>query len=198
MKKLPIILLALFPLFAGAQKKKIYFPAWTFQQKNTTIYGLSVGLWNYSSEPRNTTTNGVRLSLIGEGILVPFVPESPIPDNDSLFKASKKEPPSERINGISLSGSGNGGDYSINGIALGYVGQLNRKVNGISAAGFMNFAMVHNGVQFSIFVTQAYTMNGIQFGLFNTSKKTRGIQVGLWNINERRKFPLVNWNFRKV
>ena len=159
---LKIITITLFTFFVSlvqAQKKKIYFPAWAFQQKNANIYGISVGLWNYSDKPKNTTTNGLRLSLIGEGILLPLVPQSPIAENDSLFQVFKKEPISERINGISLTGTGNAGSYSINGVALGFVGQLNNKVNGISAGIFMNFAQIHNGIQAAIFFNQCYSMN---------------------------------------
>jgi hypothetical protein len=191
-----IILFTFLTFFAFGQGKKTYFPAWTFQQRNASIYGISAGLWNYSEKPKNTTTNGLRLSLIGEGILLPLLPQSPIADNDSLFQVFIKEPISERINGISLSGTGNAGEYSINGIALGTVGQLNKKVNGISAAAFVNCAQIHNGFQTAIFSNLCYKMNGIQIGLFNSSKKTRGIQIGLWNVNERRKFPVINWNFR--
>ena len=172
------IFLFLVSITAHGQEKKTYFPAWTFQQKNITIYGVSVGLWNYSNDPVNTTTNGFRLSLIGEGILVPLAPRSPIPKNDSLFNVLRNDPFSERINGISIAGTGNAGSYEVNGITLGLVGHLN------------------NSVKVTLLMNQSYHMNGVQIGLFNTSKKTRGLQIGLWNVNERRKLPIINWNFR--
>ncbi len=39
-------------------------------------------------------------------------------------------------------------------------------------------------------------MKGLQIGVVNKAKRLRGIQLGIWNINERRKLPLINWNFR--
>ena len=195
MKNILTVIFIAFSLFANAQKKKTYFPAWTFQQRDTRIYGLSVGLWNFYRKPLNTTTNGLRIALIGEGILVPMAPRSPIPESDSLYRELKKSPSSERINGICLSGSGNMGEYNINGIALGFIGQANTKLNGISAGLMMNFALAHNGIQLSVHRNECYAMNGIQIGIVNISKRTRGIQLGLWNKNEKRKLPIINWNF---
>jgi len=75
------------------------------------------------------------------------------------------------------------------------VGQLNAKVNGISAAIMVNYAGVHNGIQVAMF-NDTYKTKGIQAGICNKSKHTKGLQIGLWNINERRKLPLLNWNFK--
>ena len=194
MKSTLTTLLLFLTVFASAQKKKIYFPAWTFQQNNTNIYGLSVGLWNFAEQPKRTTTNGLRLSLIGEGILVAWMPASPTPANDSLFRIQKAEPYSERINGINISGTGTAGAYDINGISLGLIGHAVKRVNGISVSA-LNFALQHNGIQLGVFVNESYKMRGIQIGVFNKSRSTKGIQIGFWNVNEKRKLPLVNWNF---
>ncbi|MNY11774.1 hypothetical protein D3C86_1448220 [compost metagenome] len=182
-------------LLVHGQQKKTYFPAWTFQQKNINIYGVSAGLWNFTNDPQNTSSNGLRFSLIGEGIVVALAPRSPIAESDNLFQSIIDEPISERVNGISLPGTGNAGSYEINGVAIGLVGHLHNSVNGISVAAMINAAQRHNGIQTTLFTNQCYQMNGIQVGIFNTSKKTRGFQIGLWNVNERRKLPLINWNF---
>jgi hypothetical protein len=39
--------------------------------------------------------------------------------------------------------------------------------------------------------------SGIQIGIYNKTLKLRGFQFGLWNVNERRSFPLINWNFKE-
>jgi hypothetical protein len=195
MKYTFVVFLAFFITLAFGQKKKTYFPICTFHEKNINIDGISLGLWNFSRVPMNTTTNGIRISLIGEGVLVPLVPSSPIAKNDTLFQKEKEVIISETINGISLSGSGNAGAYVINGVSLGLIGQLTHKMNGLSAALFMNFSQIHNGIQIATF-NECYSMTGIQIGFYNSSKRTRGMQFGIWNINERRKLPLINWNFR--
>ena len=186
-------LLLIISLQLPAQKRKTYFPVWTFQQSNICINGISAGLWNFK-EDRNTVTNGIRLSLIGEGIIAPFAPYSPSLLEDSMFSNIDLKQFGEKINGINIAGTGNLNDYSINGISLGYVGQINSKVNGISAAAFVNYAAIHNGIQMAVFFNDAYIMRGLQIGIFNTSKHTKGVQLGIWNKNEKRKLPIINWN----
>lgn len=193
MKTILTTFLACIFLTAPAQKRKTYFPVWTFQQNNTCINGISAGLWNFK-EDRNTVTNGIRIALIGEGMIAPFAPASPSLIEDSAFKNMNTKKFGEKINGINIAATGNLNDYIINGISLGYMGQINSKVNGISAAGFVNYAAIHNGIQVAVFINDAYIMRGLQIGIFNTSKHTKGVQIGVWNKNEKRKLPIINWN----
>ncbi len=189
------ILLAFSTVFTYGQKKKNYFPIWTFHQKNINIYGVSVGLGSVRSSPKHTNTNGLKLEIIGAGIGIPLIPHSPVADNDSSFQQIQKDTISERINGLSLSAAGTVCDCIINGVSTGLIGQIVYKANGVSATLF-NFTQIHHGIQIGL-TNETYKMTGLQIGLVNSSHKTRGIQIGLWNVNERRKFPLINWNFRK-
>ncbi|HMI79741.1 MAG TPA: hypothetical protein VK484_13170 [Ferruginibacter sp.] len=94
MKFTLIILFSFFLLSAFSQKRKTYLPVWTIHQKNINIYGLSMGLWNFT-EDRNTVSNGIRIALIGEGILAPFAPSGPSMMEDSFFQKINKESFSE-------------------------------------------------------------------------------------------------------
>ena len=195
--RMALLLLLLFTTsVVHGQHRRLRGPVWTFHEKNVNIYGVSVGLisrlWS-----GNTYTNGIKLELIGLGLAVPLIPRSPIAENDSAFWELQQEAVSEQINGVSLAASGTVcNDCVINGASVGFMGQIVRKVNGVSATFFMNFSQIHNGIQLA-FVNQAYRMRGLQIGLFNGSSDTRGIQIGLWNANERRRMPVVNWNFKK-
>ena len=40
-------------------------------------------------------------------------------------------------------------------------------------------------------------MRGLQIGVVNKSKNLRGIQIGIWNVNQKRRLPLINWNFKR-
>jgi hypothetical protein len=182
-------------VFTYGQRKKSYFPIWTFHQNNINIYGVSVGLGSLRDIPKHTNTNGLKLEIIGAGIGVPLMSSGPIADNDSSFQQIQKDTISERINGISLSASGTVCNCIINGVSIGLIGQIEYNVNGFSATIF-NFTQIHNGIQIGL-TNETFKMSGIQIGFVNISKRTRGIQIGLWNVNERRKFPLINWNFRK-
>jgi hypothetical protein len=197
-----------------SQKRTNVFPIWTYHTRNINIYGVSVGLgtlWEEDEGLRNTNTNGVKLELIGTGILIPLGPDNAMPvDNDSALKKYQVQPRSERINGISLTGTGTVCNCVVNGASAALFWKMEYKVNGFSASLFINTAQVHNGIQAAGLYNASYKakglqigafnssqhFSGLQIGLFNESKKLRGIQIGLWNINERRKFPIINWNFK--
>jgi hypothetical protein len=219
-----ILNLAFFqPVFG--QTNKNYFPIWTFHQNDVNIHGVSVGLATWRDEPRNVNTNGVKVELIGVGILVALIPQSPIPEDKEDFDKLMVEPISERVNGIAVSTLGTACDCKINGLSLSGYGQIMRHVNGISIAGMFNFTQRVNGFQFGLAMNETYLMNGlqiggilsnkshemnglqigvqnhtektrgIQIGLFNKSENLKGIQIGLWNVNQKRKLPLINWHF---
>lgn len=196
--------------YGQIEKRKNYFPIWTFHKDSINIHGISVGLWTFNTGPKHTNTNGIKIELIGVGILIPLIPKSPIVTSDSAFIKLKQEHLSERINGLNLSTSGSACQCLTNGLTAGFMGQIHFQVNGISTSLFMNFTQKHNGVMTALF-NDAYYMNGLQIGfsnngyktkglqigLFNKSKNLKGLQVGLWNVNQKRKLPLINWNFRR-
>ena len=208
------------------EKRKNYFPIWTFHQDSINIHGISVGLWTFNSEPpRFTNTNGIKVELIGIGIPLLLMPRSPIVETDSAFVKLEQKPLSEKINGLNLSLSGTACHCLTNGLTAGLIGQIHFQVNGISISIFGNSTQKHNGVMAAI-SNEAYYMNGLQVGLFNSgyktkgvqlgiignyademkglqiglsniSKKLKGIQIGLWNVNQKRKLPFINWNFEE-
>ena len=182
--------------FTQTNKRKTYFPAWTFHQKNSNIHGVAVGLTTGRATIRNTNTNGIRIELIGLGVLLPLAPQSLVAQDDSTYAVLVSEPVSEQINGINLSASGTVCDCITNGFSAGYIAQYNYEVRGISISSFSNMAQRHSGIQMALFVNESYYTKGIQIGLFNYSHKLRGIQIGAWNVNEKRKLPLINWNFK--
>jgi len=191
-------------------RKKNYFPIWTYHHENININGVSVGAFTVSDHPRYTNTNGVKLELIGIGIFLPLIPSSPVAQDSLGYIEAMKDPISEVINGVSLSLSGAVCECVTNGISLGTLGQINRQVNGFSASLWMNFAQKHNGIQLAGLSNESYKthgvqlallsnishkMRGVQVSLFNHSKKLKGFQFGLWNVNDKRSLPLINWSF---
>jgi hypothetical protein len=205
-----VIFLSLTFNMFGQNKKKNFYPLWTFHDENVNIHGISLGFFSWNNNSRNTTTNGVKIEFIGAGILIPLIPQSPIVNSDSAFLSLRDTPLSESINGISLSGTGTWCDCLTNGVSIGLIGQINYQINGVSASNSVNFAQRHNGLQVAM-QNEAYYLNGVQLGLFNYSAKTKGLQigffnrskqlkgfqVGIWNVNPKRKLPLINWNFKK-
>ena len=209
MRKLYSFILLILTLASFGQdiERKNHYLFWTYHQRNVTTNGVSLGIGSFG-ESMNSYTNGLKIELIGMGILLPLIPKSPIADNEIEYEKLIISPISERVNGIVISGAGNVCDCTTNGINIGLIGHANRKLNGISIAGVMNIAQKSNGIQISAFnesfkmnglqlgiTNYSYNTNGLQIGLLNTSKNLKGIQIGLWNVNQKRKFPLINWNF---
>ncbi len=212
MKKL-IIVIVIFQLFTLASlseevERKNYFPIWTFHQGNINIYGISVGFLSFPRELSNTKTNGIRLELIGSGLILPFARSFFFTGNDSVVSRLEVPTRAETISGLSLSPLGTVCNCYTSGISISGIGQYNFQVNGISSSLLINFAAIHNGIQIAAF-NQTYISNGLQLGIANYSSEVKGIQIGIWNIttvlngiqigfwnvSDERSLPFINWNF---
>jgi hypothetical protein len=211
--------------FAGvaSAQTKTRFPVWTFNTKNTTIYGVAVG-YITTDRIENVNTNGMRLELLGWGIFLPLIPDMPLSQNDSEFQEFLKAGPSEKINGFNISGLGTGCKCDVNGFNIYGMGSITRKVNGVSASLFLNAAEIHNGIQAAYYFNYSYKMNGLQaaivsnrnygvikgvqvagfwneanevhglqVGIYNKASSLKGVQIGIWNNNGKRKRPLMNF-----
>jgi hypothetical protein len=209
--------------FSQTEKRRDYFPLWTFDQPNIRIHGVSVGFLTDNTSLGITLTNGLRLELLGLGFLLPIMPMSPIANSPEDFELVSERGINQKVNGINLSLTGTVGSCHINGVTLGAMGQSHFRVNGITASFFMNFvqqqnglmcamfndsycmrgmqigfsndAYSANGVQVAALANYAEKMNGLQIALVNKTKDLDGIQIGLWNVNQKRKLPIVNWCF---
>lgn len=222
---LPLLVLVIFYANTYAQDapRKTHFPVWTFQQKNVNIYGISAGLITLEDGVRNVRSNGIRIEPLGLGIGFGFMGNDPIAKTDDEYQKKMSEPLSEKINGFNLSPAGTICNCTINGISAGLIGQLGRQVNGVSIS-MINVFQLHNGLQMGA-TNDAYAMHGVQMAMFfnsaikakglqisllnnhaekatglqiallNRTQQLKGLQIGLWNINQKRKLPLVNWNF---
>lgn len=86
-------------------------------------------------------------------------------------------------NGLEINVSSNINAYAItNGLAVSPLYNLHHEIKGVSIAPLANVGQ---------------KCRGLQIGLYNSCKDFRGIQIGGWNENGKRKLPLINWNFKK-
>ncbi|KAA6303082.1 MAG: hypothetical protein EZS26_000685 [Candidatus Ordinivivax streblomastigis] len=74
---------------------------------------------------------------------------------------------------------------------------IESKVHGITVSCFTGQHDVVNGFAISAIGNNDIQCNGAQVGLFNTCSDLRGFQFGLWNKNQKRALPIINWNFSK-
>jgi hypothetical protein len=69
--------------------------------------------------------------------------------------------------------------------------------NGMSVSPFFNLHHEMKGISVAPLANIGKKCRGIQIGLYNKCDDFRGIQIGGWNENGKRKLPLINWNFKK-
>lgn len=178
----------------------------TFHTSNVEYNGLSFGFASTMADSRNVKTNGIRLEIPGIG-LVSFMgngfSNATEPFDLTNFQYS------EVINGLNMS-TGSWCDCNYNGWTLAAVGQYGKLGNGFSLAGGWNIIDKQNGLQVAIIANSSYYMSGVQIsgfnfihtgaglqiGLVNKSRNFKGIQLGLWNVNQKRALPFLNWSFK--
>jgi len=69
-------------------------------------------------------------------------------------------------------------------------------INGVSVSPLYNFHHTSNGLVISSLANISEKCRGFQIALFNSCNDAKGLQIGFWNINQKRKLPLINWNFK--
>lgn len=160
------------------------FAAFAKKPVNEQINGLNLSCGTNAF----ANVNGVTISAIGQSL--------------------------KNTNGISLGGLSTW-SFKSNGLQAGALHSNAVFSNGVLLSVFMAETYKGNGVQLSVFDNryvhftgfQAGLFNGlfktrygrlesftgVQIGLINCTKKLRGLQIGLWNVNEKRSLPFVNW-----
>lgn len=85
-------------------------------------------------------------------------------------------------NGLEVNISSNIGVYTVtNGVSVSPLFNIHDEIKGVSVAPLANVGQ---------------KCRGVQIGLYNKCNDFRGIQIGAWNENGKRKLPLINWNFK--
>jgi len=103
---------------------------------------------------------------------------------------------SKRHNGIAMAGLINQVE-SANGIVAALGGNGVFRGNGIMISSVWgNGAAYFNGLQISAENVIGTKGSGVQIGLFNSAKNFKGLQFGLWNKNDKRSLPILNWQFK--
>ncbi len=169
--------------------------------QRVNIYGLSLGLIGsevFCNLMHKRNSHGLNLQLFGNGgfvILTKHFWNQKGFAEDTVFQRIFLESQNYKIrhNGIIVSAFGTNTSVT-NGIAISGLVSNGTVINGIGLNLLSNNYLKSNGVFISIF-NQSYQTNGIQIGLVNRSKHIKGLQIGLWNVNSKRKLPLINWGF---
>lgn len=169
--------------------------------KKKNIYGISLGLIGsevYCSYDGLRSSHGINLQLFGNGgfiILTKHFWNQKGFADDSVFQVGLSDQTFFKVrnNGLIISIFGTNTSIT-NGIAISGLVSNGMIINGLGLNLLSNNYVKANGLFISLF-NQSYKTNGIQIGLVNRSKHIKGLQIGLWNVNSKRKLPLINWGF---
>lgn len=123
-----------------------------------------------------------------------------IKSRDSIGKQKQIEDyydstfPPMRINGLSISpGVMMFANPDVNGLIINGLISTCHNINGVSVNGIGTLSNSFNGVQIAGIYNETQRGRGLQIGIVNKCKNLKGIQIGIWNINDKRKLPFINW-----
>jgi hypothetical protein len=163
-----------------ASTMKTHVPVWCVPVDNTRVDGLGLTLFT-ASEVTNAVVNGVRIELVGPGVLIPLVPDTVSPCfNTREEYLGRLSIQGEDVNGFELSGSGTAMRGHIRGISLGLIGGIKNRVTGFAGTLGWNTALDVTGIQLGGFNT-TYRTVGAQVGFNNRAAEIEGLQLGFFN-----------------
>ena len=227
--QLVLLLLVTLTGFAQQQNDSLHtqiFSLSPVSSKVDVVNGMAFGIGHIFTEKFPKKVNGLNLEINPLVPLVLMFQDWERVDNDSLKMT---------MNGLHLSAGGFSGGVKLNGVGVS-VYNVSYASNGFSVTGFYNVAKHINGVHISglyngadaasgLFIAaindaddftgmrigvkngSEYSkglniglvnlneaeMHGVQIGLFNKAGKCKGLQIGVWNINSKRSLPFINW-----
>ncbi|MGN6420402.1 MAG: LA_2272 family surface repeat-containing protein [Pseudobacter sp.] len=175
---------------------------WFTPSKAKRINGVNIGLISFLGGEDTLKISGVNLNAdllsVFFTMYLPFIPQDTTWKHPETYPpASKYDPSQHKIHGLSLS-AGGVIDGSIRGVAINGSICMLSELRGICITGIKNRFDEFHGLAIGGIANLSYKGRGVQIGLVNKCKDLRGVQFGLWNVNGKRRLPLINWNFSKA
>ncbi|MCT2407798.1 hypothetical protein NZD88_09635 [Chryseobacterium antibioticum] len=178
------------------------FIAFSPSKATKNVNGMLIKYYDeIDQEIQPKKVNGVGLGFNGLGIFFPvlFLVNITSINNWGINDIGSEPLPDKMntINGMQLS-IVNMEPTVTNGLELSLSSNISAPsvINGVAVSPLYNFHHTTKGVAVSTFANVSQKCRGIQVALINVCKDSRGIQIGFWNKNEKRKMPLINWNFK--
>ena len=84
----------------------------------------------------------------------------------------------------------------INGLDINASGSFESVTNGVTVSAATNNHYVINGLTIAAIANSDFKCHGVQIAMFNSCNDLKGFQFGLWNKNQRRSLPFINWAFK--
>ena len=169
--------------------------AWFLPLNAAKINGLATGLFTGNINGRPLTINGMNANIDLPVVYISMFTLFHIFDAAAvkMMPDSIAEEGNVTVNGSSFSMGGVINGRSLTGLSVNGGLCESNNAKGIHIAGGFTFFHRLKGMALSIRNAATYG-HGIQLGLINSCKHLRGFQVGLWNVNGKRKLPFINWS----
>lgn len=188
--------------YADSLKKKKPFQlrkwVWFTPSNANEIRGVNVGIQTWQNNDDSLAIKGVNINADALSFYAGIFSLLLIYRDNNLINipdtADKSNMPIQ-VKGVSLSGGGLIGDIQTKGVSIngGICGV--EEASGLVITGSQNLIAEFKGVVIGGLRNKSSIGRGVQIGLLNICKHMKGIQLGLWNVNSKRKLPLINWSF---
>ncbi|PKF74270.1 hypothetical protein [Chryseobacterium sp. PMSZPI] len=201
---IPIILFSSLTYASDTLKGDSLRPKFIAGSPSKNVRNVNGILFKYYDEEENFTpkkVNGLGMGFNFLGIFLPPLMLFNLPsikgwnfDDDYAIICPEKM---NKINGVQLSLI-NMEPTVTNGLEMNVSSNISTYAvtNGVSVSPFFNLHHEMNGVSVAPLANVGQKCRGLQIGLYNKCQNFRGIQIGGWNENGKRKLPLINWNFK--
>jgi len=209
MKKLFLSISLLIWIFASfaqidsTEKVNRKYIAWISPSNATHVYGMMFNLYprnGMEKFPDYPKIYGAEINMNPLGLFFPLIFAI-----HSLDPKTHSQPYEElktvdfnsykRIYGLQA-GLVNMEKSIINGIDINAAGSFDTKTNGLTISAVMNKHYISNGLTVAAIGNHDSKCTGVQIALINTCKDLKGVQIGLWNKNQKRGLPILNWCFK--
>lgn len=172
---------------------------WFTPSSAREINGLNIGIQSFGMNRDSVRIAGLNLNadLLSAifTMYLPFLPRDStrrlknMPDTISYSEAVDK------MYGVSISGGGILGPGLVRGATINGLWCMVTVMDGVCITGLFNRIGEFRGLAIGSLGNSSIKGTGLQIGLVNKCKHLKGVQIGLWNENSKRKLPLINWNF---
>lgn len=182
----------------NSEKAKVFGFSPSKNVKN--VNGVLFKYYDEEDSLKPKKTNGINMGFNFLGIFMPplLLVSLPTVDKWNLTDYEVVSRDSmNKINGLQLSLI-NMEPTITNGVEISMSSNIGTQaiINGVSFSPFFNIHHEMRGLSVAPLANVGKKCRGLQIGVYNKCDNFRGVQIGWWNENEKRKLPLINWNFK--
>lgn len=176
------------------------YGAWVSPSKASHVYGLMFNFWSKDNGPY-PKIYGAEFNICPVSVFAPFLISLYSLDLSHTFKLADDMKDSvdynkfKKVNGCQI-GFLNPEPTVINGLDINASGSFESVTNGVTLSVATNNHFVVNGMTVAIIANSDCKCKGVQIALVNSCKDLKGFQFGLWNKNQKRSLPFINWAFK--